>query len=479
MSDADRAYELAQAKIAKAKRTGTTGLSFFGMSLDRLPPEIADLTGLQRLDLRNTQITDLAPLAGLTGLQRLDLNTTQITDLAPLAGLTGLQRLRLGNTQITDLAPLAGLTGLGDLTVDRTGVADLRPLAEFEKLGTIGAPGLSFADTPATKRDKRLAELAQIQDAKERSRETLAYLRSLPPWPDPYTPEATPDGSPPQPIGGISTPPEQDPALPLIWDGEGFDFQAESIASDPVTEAALEDLRDLLDVLRRKGNAHDDLYRIAGELQERSAGEVADLNMVKLHLSYQKLRRLHKGNAGRENPFDDETVSHMEAVFDILPGVTLADENVRTLIKRQDAERAADLSAPENEHSAKLLEDAQHPDAPFNPVVKDIAGEVLREGVDDRLSGTRRILSRNVVIATLKWVAGVGVAGAISGPVGNFVYDNGRDILAYASTMGTDAFVWAQSVMAKFRVEYELAMGITREVVASPKVRRTKPKPEK
>ena len=445
MSDADRAYELAREKIAKAARERSETLDFSSeafWALDRLPPEIGKLTGLQSLELDGTRISDLAPLKGLTGLRQLGLH----------------------GTKVDDLRPIASFGGLGG--VDFVGENDISITLRMHR-------GLNFNNTPATRRDARLAKLAEIETDDPRTRETLDYLRSLPPWPEPYTPAATPDGSPPQPIGGISTPPEQDPALPLIWDGEGFDFQAESIATDPVTEAALADLRDLLDVLRRKGNAHDDLYRIAGELQERSAGDVSDLNMVKLHLSYQKLRRLHKGRAGRENPFDDETVSHMEAVFDILPGVTLADENVHTLIQRQEAERASDLSAREDELSAKLLEDAQHPDAPFKPAVKDIAGEVLREGVDDRLSGMRRILSRNVVIVTLKFL---GHASA-TGIVGNFAYNNGPDILAYASTMGSDVFFWAQSVMAKFRAEYELAMGITREVAASPKVRRTTPKP--
>jgi len=44
--------------------------------------------------------------------------------------------------------------------------------------------------------------LSKIENDSERTRKTLAYLRSLPPWPEPYTPAATPDGSTPKPIGG-------------------------------------------------------------------------------------------------------------------------------------------------------------------------------------------------------------------------------------------------------------------------------------
>lgn len=220
MSDADTAFAKAQEEIAEAARTGAKALDFSDKdALDRLPPEIADLTGLQTLSLNNTQITDLAPLAGLTGVKVLNLDNTRVTDLAPLAGLTGLQALYLNNTRITDLAPLASLRELLSLTFINIQAKDLRPIARLSKLGTTGMIGyrggamvftrlLEFQNTQATKRDSRLAELAQIEDDRERTRETLAYLQSLPPWPQPYTPAATPDGSPPQPIGRAADPPK-------------------------------------------------------------------------------------------------------------------------------------------------------------------------------------------------------------------------------------------------------------------------------
>lgn len=94
------------------------------------------------------------------------------------------------------------------LTLDGTLVADLRPLVGLDRLAEQRGykfprnVGLRFRNTPATARDGHLAQLAKIKDHKERTRKTLEYLRSLPPWPEPYTPEYTPDGSPPQPIGG-------------------------------------------------------------------------------------------------------------------------------------------------------------------------------------------------------------------------------------------------------------------------------------
>ncbi len=520
MNEAEKAYQAAQKEIARAAKAGETRLSFDAepfRALERLPPELAALAGLQVLDLDNTQVADLAPLAALTGLQELwldntrvadlaplaaltglqvlwldntqvadlaplaaltglqflDLNNTQVADLAPLAALTGLQDLRLDNTQVADLAPLAALTGLERLDLDNTQVADLRPLAGLARLSAESVvSGLSYRSTPATERDARLAELSRIKDSSERARETLAYLQTLPPWPDPYTPEATPDGSPPQPIGTMPAPPEQDPALPLVWSERGFTFAARSVTSDPVTEAALAELRDLLEDLRRKGNRHDDLYRLAGTLLERSAGAVADLNMVSLHLSYQRLRRLHANRQAREELFDAETVTTLEAVLNTVPAVTLADEGVRTLIERQEADRAERRSAAETEAETRMLEAVEKAEAVFAPVVQETARETLRPGVEDRLSGTKRVLSLNAMIAVVSSVAVKVVDDAIGGVIGNFAYEHGAALLAQAAAVSWDAFVWAQSVLARFRVEYEIAMGIAREAASAPRAGR-------
>jgi hypothetical protein len=187
MSNADTAFELAQKRIAEAAETGAQFLDFDKdefRALEQIPAEIASLTGLRILNLRRTQIADLAPLAGMTALQYLSLHNTQITDLAPLAGLSGLQSLWLDNTTVTNLAPLAGLKGLYDLTLRGSHVTDLRPLIGLSELGTRGRPGLSFANTPATRLDPHLAELGKIRALATRARETLAYLRSLPPLAD-------------------------------------------------------------------------------------------------------------------------------------------------------------------------------------------------------------------------------------------------------------------------------------------------------
>ena len=134
MSDADKAYQAAKRLIAKAKISGTDELSFATPAthaLEVLPPEIAALDKLRTLDLNDTQITDLTPLAGMVGMTRLYLHHTGVTDLTPLAGMGGMTVLTLNETKVTDLTPLAGMVGMTELSLSRCGVTDLTPLARM------------------------------------------------------------------------------------------------------------------------------------------------------------------------------------------------------------------------------------------------------------------------------------------------------------------------------------------------------------
>jgi hypothetical protein len=113
--------------------TGLTKLDLSETQVSDLSP-LAGLTGLTHLNLMQTQVSDLSPLAGLTGLTHLNLMQTQVSDLSPLAGLTGLTMLDLSGTQVSDLSPLAGMTGLTELYLHGTEVSDLSPLHHLKGL---------------------------------------------------------------------------------------------------------------------------------------------------------------------------------------------------------------------------------------------------------------------------------------------------------------------------------------------------------
>lgn len=198
--------------------TEVGSLDFSGTKVTDLVP-LAAFTKLQHLYLNQTNVTDLGPLSALRALISLDLDQTYVTNLGPLVALTKLQVLYLERTAVSDLTPLSHLTSLEDLSLSGSKVIDLRPLNSLHKLGKRLPVGLTYQDTPATAHDADLARIAQIEHSKDRTEQTIFYLRSLPPWPEPYTPRATPDGSPPKPIGPTQAPfsphPETTTATPV------------------------------------------------------------------------------------------------------------------------------------------------------------------------------------------------------------------------------------------------------------------------
>jgi len=66
------------------------------------------LAGTPEKSLRETGVSDLAPLASLTELVELNLwQCKQVTDLGPLANLKRLERIHLGGCDgVKDLTPL-------------------------------------------------------------------------------------------------------------------------------------------------------------------------------------------------------------------------------------------------------------------------------------------------------------------------------------------------------------------------------------
>lgn len=182
MTKADDAYNEAERRIADALDRNALSLDI--EDLETIPPEIAGLTSLSTLDLHNTQITDLSPLSTLSDLHILYFYNTQFSDLAPLSKLTSLTELHLDSTQITDLAPLSTHKHLTYLNLDYTQITDLRPIKNLENLVSDELlSGLHFHDTPATRLDPELERLSDITNAKDRTRQTLDYLKSLKDWP--------------------------------------------------------------------------------------------------------------------------------------------------------------------------------------------------------------------------------------------------------------------------------------------------------
>lgn len=235
------------------------------------------LSGLRRLEilsLDQTAVTDLTALADLTGLLSLSLDQTGVSDLTVLAGLARLQILSVNQTGVSDLTALAGLTGLRTLSLSRTGVRDLRPLWQMTKLGEGRAGGLWFADTAAVRLDSTLARLAGIEDDEQRARDTVAYLNTLPPWPEPLPWLVQEDAGKDKDVP-IDIPYGQPAPLQVIvengvlkpWQsGDGLDDQGRHLARQGW--AALRDyLADLADIRPRIANQIPTLDRALARLE--------------------------------------------------------------------------------------------------------------------------------------------------------------------------------------------------------------------
>lgn len=103
------------------------------------------LTGLRRLDLRQTRVTDVRPLAQLGTLSDLSITDGPLADLSPLAGLR-LDRLFVYRTNVTDLSPLAGMPALQVLGVAGCPVRDLSVVTTMPALHHVNLRGTPIAD---------------------------------------------------------------------------------------------------------------------------------------------------------------------------------------------------------------------------------------------------------------------------------------------------------------------------------------------
>lgn len=120
-----------------------TGLKKLEVSFSQIS-DLTDLTALKQLTtlkLSNfLQVTDLRPLASLRQLTKLNLSHCErISDLSPLISLERLTTLNLSYChQITDLSPLTELKHLDSLDLSWCRqLSDLRPLAHLKQLKTL------------------------------------------------------------------------------------------------------------------------------------------------------------------------------------------------------------------------------------------------------------------------------------------------------------------------------------------------------
>ena len=208
MTEAKEAFNELESKIVLAKEQGHASFSSDSPYLEEIPSGISALKNLKKLDLSNTNVSDLSPIASLTQLEELvlidldrglsnlsplenmtnlkslNLSGTDVADLSPLSRLKKLEILNLSGSNVSSIEPLRTVNSLRILNLDSTEVADIRIVLFLTKLRNSG-PGFSFENSGAANSDNVLWGLSKIENSIERYAATVAYLKGQPTWPDP------------------------------------------------------------------------------------------------------------------------------------------------------------------------------------------------------------------------------------------------------------------------------------------------------
>lgn len=426
MANTDREEALRRIADFDEFRPGMLDLS--DLDIDHIPRAIGFSSDLMNLSLAGTRIHDLSFLndwgfVTQSSLSDFDISNTPVRDLSPIANQDRLLEVDLRGTKVNDLRPLLTLKYiLGD------------PMNTPSRV-------MQFSNTPACQ-DPVIAAAAAIEDDEERVLALVTHLRTLPPWPEPLQP-------PPQPTGEPIAP-KSDPILPVVWTDDGLDLQPALPVSDPVADIGLEDVREIVLLLSRKANQHDDLRRLTDRAQKLLADPDAAPDPVRLHLVYQALRRLYGGHETRQEKFDDETVSALDALQDCVPAVTLPSPEVQALLQRQRDDRAAPSAGIDRAREEAVLRAAINNNSPVAPTLRGVAEDVLNTSPDDDLGASRRWLSREILITGLK-VAATGAVG-----VGSWILSQSPEIQSLAASIGDDAYWWATRIIEKLRAAAEI-----------------------
>lgn len=98
---------------------------------------IAELKGLEKLQLSNNEISDVSKIAELGNLQHLVIDGNNIEDINSFNKLDKITYLNIENNNISDLSALAGMKNLTYLYFSYNKVNDISVLSNFTKLSSL------------------------------------------------------------------------------------------------------------------------------------------------------------------------------------------------------------------------------------------------------------------------------------------------------------------------------------------------------
>lgn len=166
-------------RIAKAMEDENSTLDLSGLTeLTSLPSQVSALSFLTRIDLFNTKIDDVGPLASLGNLQRVDLAKTRVLNIEPLAGLPALTELFLNVTEVTDISPLSASIELKSLNLYKTNISDLGAISRLQSMEALNLSSTKVRDISPIRELKSLTSL-DLSDTSVRDFNSIGQLDSL------------------------------------------------------------------------------------------------------------------------------------------------------------------------------------------------------------------------------------------------------------------------------------------------------------
>ena len=187
-------------QINNAKNQQTSSLNLSNSNISDISP-LAGLVNLKKLELKHNNIADLSPLASLTELTSLDLYDNNISDLTALSELRNLVILRLPknnivnitslhemekltelilwDNNISDLSPISNLIGLRELHLGYNNIEDINPLAGLINLKNLNLRMNKISNIDPIKNLTDLEGIFRIDDNNITDINALSFLSSV------------------------------------------------------------------------------------------------------------------------------------------------------------------------------------------------------------------------------------------------------------------------------------------------------------
>lgn len=410
---------------------------------------LAEMTKLAVLDLSNTAFSDPTLLANLRSLQILRLRGTKVHDLAPLADLTEMRHLTLANTQIEDISALQTMFELRSLILDDTKVSDLRPIMRLGKLGSETYSELSFKGTPFARGTYDLSRMSRSGFYRKRTRDTLAYLKTLPPWPEPLPWQKEPVTPEPDAVPTISASPS------------GIDLAHSPLdevdKADPIKRRIYDKLPDAVAALLRHGNRYPEVKGPSDALRELVAVAFEDADLLDIHLQIAALTDVREQDQRKpaQERLDADCLAALNTVLRLGPPVTIGHPDVDLLEKRSAEYARNHLPDSVSQGERRIAAGIEKAPEIAGERLRRTAGQVAKAPNEGRVAEYRRPLNRNMIIAlaSLTGMVGDAVVGYVPGEIvqaaAQFLWLHRAEIMSTAPAWGESGGLWLSYMLAR------------------------------